>query len=99
MPMPPRPAPNQASAEASEGTERTPPTSAAIGLRATTAIHIAPNDTPRITSDRAAVGQEGGGSMLGVIPEMHSRYPLIPAKAGPSSWLSIPAFAGMNGAY
>src|SRR5436853_1981741 len=66
--MPPRPEPNQASAVASDGTERTPPTSAAIGLSATTAIHIAPNDTPRITSDRLAVIQDVRVSMVGVIP-------------------------------
>src|SRR4051794_19221641 len=68
MPMPPRPEPNQASAVANEGTERTPPTSAAIGLSATTAIHNAPNETPRITSDIAAVVQEVRVSILGVIP-------------------------------
>src|SRR5256885_13657970 len=82
MPMPPKPAPNQASAEASDGTDRTPPTSAAIGLSATTAIHIAPNDTPRITSDRLAVIQEVRVSMEGVIPEGRSCFPLLPAKAG-----------------
>src|SRR5437868_11489070 len=65
--MPPKPEPNQASAVANDGTERTPPTSAAIGLSATTAIHIAPNDTPRITSDRLAVTQELRVSMEGVI--------------------------------
>src|SRR5436853_757973 len=67
MPIPPRPAPNHASAVANEGTERTPPTSAAIGLSATTAIHIAPNDTPRITSDSDAVTQEVRVSMDGIM--------------------------------
>src|SRR3954465_13527703 len=72
MPMPPRPAPNQASAVASDGPDRTPPTSAAIGLSATTAIHIAPNDTPRITSDSDAVSQDVRVSMEGVIPAGYS---------------------------
>ena len=38
--------------DAKAGTERAPPVSAAIGFSATTAIHGAPNDTPRMTSDR-----------------------------------------------
>src|SRR6266550_678731 len=67
MPIPPRPAPNHASAEASEGTDRTPPTSAAIGLSATTTIHIAPNDTPRITRYSDAVIHDVRVSIVGVI--------------------------------
>src|SRR5438477_4756863 len=81
MPMPPRPAPNQASADASDGTDRTPPTSAAIGFSATTAIHIAPNETPRITSDIAAVIQEVRVSMLGVTRWPRRSFPL-PVKQG-----------------
>ena len=37
--MPPKPAPNHASAVANAGTERAPPISAAIGFNATTAIN------------------------------------------------------------
>ena len=61
MPMPPSPAPNQASADAKAGTERAPPISAAIGFSATTTIHGAPNDTPRMTSDRARDDPRGSG--------------------------------------
>src|SRR5436190_2796300 len=95
MPMPPRPEPNQARAVANDGIERTPPTSAAIGLSATTAIHNAPNDTPRITSDIAAVIHEVRVSMLGVI---QSLFRSSPRKRGPSPWPWIPACAGMSGA-
>jgi len=73
MPMPPSPAPNQASADANAGTERAPPISAAIGFKATTAIQNAPNDTPRITSDRAATTHEVLVSMLGFIPRLDRR--------------------------
>src|SRR3954466_3534291 len=73
MPMPPNAAPNHASEDAKDGTERTPPISAAIGLSATTTIHGAPYDTPRITSDRAAGIHEVRVSMLGVI--LLRRYP------------------------
>ena len=65
--MPPMPEPNHASAVAKAGTERAPPISAAIGFNATTEIHGAPNDTPRITSDRLAVIHEAFDSMLGLI--------------------------------
>src|SRR2546421_7530740 len=71
--MPPNAAPNHASEDAKDGTERTPPISAAIGLSATTTIHGAPYDTPRITSDSAAVIHEVRVSMLGVI--LLRRYP------------------------
>src|SRR4051812_38416413 len=67
MPMPPNAAPNHASEDAKDGTERTPPISAAIGLSATTTIHGAPYDTPRITSDNAAVVHEVRVSIVGVI--------------------------------
>ena len=43
--MPPTAAPNQASEQASAGTERAPPSSAAIGFSATTVMTGAPNDT------------------------------------------------------
>src|SRR3954451_20188763 len=64
MPIPPIPEPNHASAVARAGTERDPPSSAAIGFNATTAIHGAPNETPRMTSDRLAVIHEALVSML-----------------------------------
>src|ERR1043165_1270235 len=67
MAMPPMPEPNHASAVASAGTERAPPVSAAMGLSATTPIHAAPNDTPRITSERLATIQEVRVSMEGLI--------------------------------
>ena len=43
--MPPTAAPNQASAQASAGTERASPSSAAIGFSATTVMTGAPNET------------------------------------------------------
>jgi len=43
--MPPAAEPNQASAKASEGTERGLPSSAAICFSATTVMYGAPNDT------------------------------------------------------
>src|SRR6202008_3047511 len=68
MAMPPMPVPNHARAIASAGTERAPPVSAAMGLSATTPIHAAPNDTPRITSERLPTIHEVRVSMEGVIP-------------------------------
>src|SRR5436190_21143864 len=56
--MPPAPKPVQASAVARAGTERRPPSSAAIGLSATMTIHGAPKDTARITSTTAATTQD-----------------------------------------
>src|SRR3954452_8996558 len=67
MPIPPRPEPNHASAVAKAGTERAPPISAAIGFSATTEIHAAPNETPRITSDRLAVIHDVLDSMLALV--------------------------------
>src|SRR6188508_1114926 len=65
--MPPMPEPNHASDVASAGTERAPPVSAAMALSATTPIHAAPKEMPRITSERLATIQEVRVSMLGVI--------------------------------
>src|SRR5215211_865244 len=67
MPMPPTPAPNQASDDAKAGTERAPPVSAAIVFNATTAIHGPPNATARIASAMLATTHEARDSMLGVI--------------------------------
>src|SRR5262249_42720689 len=50
--------PVQASAVARAGTERRPPSSAAIGLSATMMIHGAPKDTARITSTTTATIQD-----------------------------------------
>src|SRR5512146_3266291 len=56
--MPPTPEPSQASAEASAGIERVPPTSAAMSLSATAVIHAAPNDMPMIQSATEATTQD-----------------------------------------
>src|SRR5436305_8962233 len=58
MMMPPAPEPSQASALASAGTERDPPTSAAMSFSATAVIHAAPNDIARISSATEATAQE-----------------------------------------
>src|SRR3954452_18282410 len=56
--MPPTPEPSHASALASAGTEREPPTSAAISFSATAVIHAAPNDIARINNATEATAQE-----------------------------------------
>src|ERR1700681_278174 len=58
MMMPPVPEPSHASALASAGTEREPPTSLAMSLSATTVIQAAPNDIARIKSATEATAQE-----------------------------------------
>src|ERR1700733_5733796 len=58
MMIPPAPEPSHASALASAGTERDPPTSPAMSLSATTAIQAAPNDIPRIKRATNAMVQE-----------------------------------------
>src|SRR3954468_17942933 len=61
--MPPTPDPSHASALASAGTERDPPTSAAMSFSATAVIHAAPNDIARISSATEATAQEALVSM------------------------------------
>ena len=56
--MPPMPEPSQASALASAGTERTPPTSPAMSLSATAVIQAAPNAIIMTTSAAEATTQE-----------------------------------------
>src|SRR5215475_8888012 len=56
--MPPIPEPSHATAPASAGMERAPPTSPAMSLSATVVIHAAPNDIPRMTSAAEATTQE-----------------------------------------
>jgi len=63
MMMPPVPEPSQASALASAGTERDPPTSLAMSLSATAVIHAAPNDIPMMNSAAEATAQEALVSM------------------------------------
>src|ERR1700736_4012136 len=58
MMMPPVAEPSHASALASAGTERDPPTSLAMSLSATTAIQAPPNDIPRMKSATEATTQE-----------------------------------------
>src|SRR5438270_1083173 len=58
MTMPPTPEPSQASALASAGTERNPPTSPAMSLSATAVIQAAPNDIARMKSATEATAQE-----------------------------------------
>src|SRR5262245_603663 len=61
---PPTEEPNQASELASEGAERAPPRSAAIGLSPTAVIHRAPNDSDSSTTQMLATTQEDRVSML-----------------------------------
>src|SRR4051812_39656993 len=56
--MPPTPEPSHASALASAGTERDPPTSPAISLSATAVIQAAPKDIARMNSATDATAQE-----------------------------------------
>src|SRR6478736_1468203 len=56
--MPPTPDPSQASALASAGIERTPPTSAAMSLSATAVIQAAPNAISIVTRAAVATAQE-----------------------------------------
>src|SRR3954447_22993039 len=58
MIMPPMPEPSHASALASAGTERDPPTSLAMSLSATAVIQAAPNDIPRMASATEATAHE-----------------------------------------
>src|ERR1700738_5001008 len=58
MIMPPVAEPNHASALASAGTERDPPTSLAMSLSATVVSQAAPNDIPRMKSATEATAQE-----------------------------------------
>src|SRR5437763_730712 len=58
MMMPPMPEPSHASALASAGTERNPPTSLAMSLSATAVIQAAPNDIARMKSATEATAQE-----------------------------------------
>src|SRR6185437_5617802 len=58
MMMPPTPEPSQASALASAGIERVPPTSAAMSLSATAVIQAAPNAIAMINSATEATTQE-----------------------------------------
>ena len=56
--MPPTPEPSQASALASAGIERAPPTSAAMSLSATAVIQAAPNDIIMANSAADATTQD-----------------------------------------
>src|SRR5487761_2431306 len=58
MMIPPAPEPSHASALASAGTERAPPTSLAMSLSATTVSQAPPNDNPRMKSATEATAQE-----------------------------------------
>src|SRR5947209_9756316 len=58
MMMPPTPEPSQASALASAGMERDPPTSPAMSFSATAVIQAAPNDIARMKSATDATAQE-----------------------------------------
>src|ERR1700682_2139850 len=63
MMMPPVAEPSHASALASAGTERDPPTSLAMSLSATAVSQAAPNDIPRMKSAAEATAQEALVSM------------------------------------
>src|SRR3954470_3420021 len=58
MMRPPMPVPSHARELASAGTERSPPTSLAISLRATAVIQPAPNDIPIMRSATDATTHE-----------------------------------------
>src|SRR5580704_10087232 len=63
MIMPPVAEPSHASALASAGTERDPPTSLAMSLSATVVSQAAPNDIPRMKRATEATAQEALVSM------------------------------------
>src|SRR5215510_10453695 len=65
--MPPIDEPNHASELASDGAERAPPRSAAMGLRPTAVIHSAPNESDSSATETDATIQEERVSMLEVI--------------------------------
>src|SRR5450631_1073031 len=56
--IPPMPEPSQASAAASDGIERIPPTAAAISLSATAVIQAAPNAISIVTSATKATAHD-----------------------------------------
>src|SRR5262249_50876612 len=62
--MPPKEVPNQASELASEGADRPPPSSAAIGFRATAVIQSAPNDVAISATETVATIHEDRVSRL-----------------------------------
>src|SRR4029078_9822455 len=64
---PPTPKPSQVSALASAGTERAPPTSAAMSFRATAVIHAAPNAISMVTSAAVATAHDCLDSMEGTV--------------------------------
>src|SRR5205085_9039977 len=65
MATPPTEVPIQASETASDGTERAPPSSAAIGFKPTAAIQSAPNEVASSATDTVATIQEDRVSRLG----------------------------------
>src|SRR2546421_4897672 len=65
MATPPTEVPIQASETASDGTDRAPPSSAAIGFKPTAAIQSAPNEVASSATDTVATIQEDRVSRLG----------------------------------
>src|SRR3954447_5190842 len=70
---PPTEVPTQASEAASDGAERTPPKSAAIGFNPTTVIHIAPIDIASNATETLATTHEVRVSMLGMLKPILGR--------------------------
>lgn len=64
MAMPPKDVPSQASELASEGVDRPPPSSAAIGFKATAVIQSAPNEVANSTTEIVATIQDDRVSRL-----------------------------------
>ena len=71
MTMPPTPEHSQASAEASAGTSRAPPTSAAMSLSATGVIQAPPNAISKVTSATVATTQDDRLSIEAVAELQH----------------------------
>ena len=80
--MPPKPAPTQTSAPAKAGIERSPLTSAAMSLSATTVIHGAPNATAMTMSTVVATTHDCRVSTVGNNEEFSMDFALLARPAG-----------------
>src|SRR3954469_24181203 len=103
MMMPPMPEPSHASALASAGTEREPPTSLAMSLSATAVIQAAPNDIARMNSATAATAQEalvsteaGGNCSMGQGNPVGGPFYRPHRISPPTSTWGLPRFACLD---
>ena len=80
--MPPKPEPSQTSAPAKAGTERSPLTSAAMSLSATTVIHGAPKATAMTNSAAVATTHEVRVSTDGSDGDFSMYFALLARPAG-----------------